>query len=121
MDLIKNPQTGKIYLRTGMKTPQGETLYSFAGTPISVRGTETWEQVNTRDVPCLFEWQRDPGHYGPHYAQARLLDNVAGRHWTAGGSFVYIKTWAEEHDHTITPLALFDDRNLAREHVDVEW
>jgi hypothetical protein len=112
MDLVKNSR-GEVFLR-------GESLYAFNGMPFA-RGDAEMEVEVVGDAPSLFEWQRDPGLYGPHYAVAELWKHGLPA-FTAGGSLVFIRAWAQEHGYTITPnVHLYADRNTARSLADVQW
>ena len=98
----------------------GETMYAFDGTPYRKPATLQAVDVTRRDVPCLFDWQRDPGHYGPHYAIAELT--AKGETFVAGGSWLFITAWAKEHGATISPhVRIVDDRNHARNQAEVAW
>lgn len=117
MILIANPTTKKVYLTDARR----ETLYRFDGTPLGGRDCAGWPTVHTQDVPCLFEWQRDPGLYGPHYATYRIMVDRENT-FTAGGSILFIRSWLEEHAHWGSiSISIYTDRNAARAAAEVEW
>ena len=100
MNLVKNPKNGKVYL----DAKQVNGLYAFDGTPYSrPRTVDGWEVVSREDVPSLWDWQRDPGKYGPYHVVASLSlwrGNKRVTRFTAGGSFVYIRAWMRERPAT---------------------
>jgi len=94
----------ELYMR------DGGTMYRFDGTPFqAVEGEVVGE------VPCLFDWQRDPGSYALAYALANIADYPHNSNFMAGGSYLFIHAWVKEHDGTAINWArLFDDRNIVR-------
>ncbi len=106
------------------KTPSGELVlvpefgpvYLFDGTPLTRSPhTKNWPIVG--NAPCLTQWQRDPGKYGPAYIVGQMAywqDNQI-LVFTFGGSFLYATAWAKEHHGKIGPFChLYDDRNTVR-------
>lgn len=123
MKLRENPATREIVADSGMLT-----LYHFDGTPISrPAGADDWKVVG--EVPCLFDWQRDPGLYGPHYATYTFSFTSERDLWVAGGSILYIRNWIEYTTEQLRgidhidyfPLAIWADRNTARANADIQW
>ena len=115
MLLVKNFQD-EVFMK------DGNTVFRFNGTPIETKSTD-WEQVG--ETPCLFDWQRDPGMYGPHYAVAELYKYTGQKEchtFTAGGSIVHIRNWARDHGYEFSPnIRLYSDRNTARSRAQVQW
>jgi len=106
MNLIQHP-TGEVVLDTGYK------LLTFDGTPLQrPTAASEWPVVGT-GVKCLFDWQRDAGSYGPHYAVGTVI-HEDGNTFVAGGSLVFINAWCNERGAIFQMARLFSDRNEAR-------
>lgn len=118
MDLIENPQTNEVFLDAA----QFGVIYALDGTPYGKgKYQAAWPKVNHSDVPSLTAWARDPGKYSrAHYIKARLTNRL-GKHFTAGGSFSYVTSWAKDNGARVILLACYSSRNVARSGVDVQW
>jgi len=59
MELRQDPASKKVYLDAR------SCLYDFDGTPYR-RPDEVgdWATLSRASVPCLYDWQEDPGRYG---------------------------------------------------------
>ena len=115
--LLRNPSTNQVFFIDGCH------LYAIDGTPYSLDRVNNWPSATKElDEPfTLFNWQANPGDFGPHYVVARLTDRRSGLNFTAGGSIVFIRAWARENWHEVTLLACYADRNEARAQADVQW
>jgi len=67
----------------------------------------------------VFAWQEDPGLYGPFYVKAVMGGGLVPS-FTAGGSVVFLRMWAVEHNVVIRLVSCHSDRNVARTGVDWE-
>ena len=106
MNLVQS-NGGDVYLDTGTE------LLNFDGTPHQhPPAANGWEVVGSK-VSCLFDWQRDPGTYGPHYAVGTVV-NQNGSMFVAGGSIVFINAWCAEYQSTFHSAQIVSDRNEAR-------
>jgi hypothetical protein len=104
--IIRSSFTKDVFLDTGSQ------LIAFDGTPYARLSTVGgWEIVG--EVNCLFDWQRDPGTYGPHYAVGTVVDRD-GKGFVAGGSWVFINAWCDEHNASFHNAQIVSDRNEAR-------
>jgi len=105
--LLKD-MNGRVVADTGCN------IVTFNGTPYSYQKWHNdYEQVG--EAPSVSEWQADPGKFGPHYAVAQVWP-ITGEPFYMGGSWLYIKVWADEHGAVITPnVAIYADRNVARQ------
>jgi hypothetical protein len=127
MKLRESPNSAKVYLDAG------HCLYDFDGTPYS-RPDEVdgWKPVNTVSVPCLYDWQADPGRYGfaphlvTHIGVYREGDEPVW--FVAGGAVVYIRNWSADRKRegavvSTMPVGLYTSRQVARSHplVTVQW
>ena len=126
MILVKSPKSNRVYATCRER----ETLFTFNGTPLEApKGVEDWPTVSKRELRCVFDWQRDPGLYGPHWAVVRMCvfpEQAKPAYFTAGGSWVYIQAWRElRKSEGITtglmPIALYADRQTARDNAEVQW
>ena len=106
MNLIQN-NAGDVYLDTGTQ------LFSFDGTPYDRPPTANGWAVVGSSIGHLFDWQRDPGTFGPHYAVGTVVDRD-GNMFVAGGSFIYISAWCNEYHATFHNAQIVSDRNEAR-------
>jgi hypothetical protein len=106
MNLVRS-YSGDIFLDTGSQ------LLGFDGTPCHRPPTaDGWKVVGT-GVNCLFDWQRDPGAFGPHYAVGTVVDRD-GQMFVAGGSILFINAWCSENQATFHNAQLVGSRNEAR-------
>ena len=127
MELRQDPASKKVYLDAR------SCLYDFDGTPYR-RPDEVgdWATLSRASVPCLYDWQEDPGRYGfapylvTHIAVYREGDEPV--RFVAGGAIVFIRGWiaARKQEGAVVatkPIGLYADRNIARAHplVTVEW
>ena len=127
MILVKSPETNRVYATCRDR----ETLFTFNGTPLEApKGVEDWPTVSKRELRCVFDWQRDPGRYGPHWAVVRIGVFDTARNskefFSAGGSWLYIQNWLVDHateDVVVSqfPIALYADRQTARDNAEVQW
>jgi hypothetical protein len=106
--------------------PRTRTYYGIDGTPIAFDSFAGLPQrgVNTslEGPRCLYDWQADPGKYGPAYAVAWVIDRRDGHAlFTAGGSLLYILAFGRENGFDIRIDRIMDDRNAARAAAHVEW
>ena len=120
MQLRENPKTSEVFLWDGPTS----TMYAIDGSPYGIldERIETWERldVESRPIRCLQDWRDNPGYYSPaFYVQARLTKD--GKSFTAGGSILYVKSYAGDHDYEVTLTGCFSDRNRARAGIQVEW
>ena len=106
MNLVQS-NNGDVFLDTG------DQLLSFDGTPCQRPPAANGWQVVGNKVTCLFDWQRDPGHFGPHYVVGTVV-NKNGSMFAAGGSIVFINAWCAEYKATFHADQLVSDRNEAR-------
>jgi len=116
--LRANPNTGAILMDA-----TDQTVYSFNGTPLArPKSFDEWQQVG--ETPCLFDWQADPGRYGPHYVTVQIRLNRDRAAWSGGGSFVFIQNYLRDNKDQIV-AHLFSqcwiDRNTARNNAQVQW
>ena len=116
--LVRNPNTDAVLLVDGCYA------YAVDGTPYSIDRVKNWPNATKPNSKSfsLFDWQASPGDYGPHYVTARIETMTADCfHFTAGGSVVYIRAWAQENNCHVTLLQCFADRNSARACAEVQW
>lgn len=89
----------------------GCSMIRFDGTPF-----QRIEGEVVGEVPCLFDWQRDPGAYALAYALANIADHKNDINYMVGGAYIFIYAWIKEHDGTAINWArLFDNRNVVRD------
>lgn len=104
--IVQDPETRELFL-DGAGTM---VMYAFDGTPLSRR-----ELPQVGEVACLFDWQADPGQYGPAFVLADVWPQGQKSTFTAGGSFLYVCNWCKDHDAAILRSPrLFGDRNVVR-------
>lgn len=118
LQLLEDPKSGEVFLYV----PECDVAYKIDGTPLgcSPEWAASCERVDKVEVPSLFDWQKDPGYFSDAFYVQATLRNLSA-HFTVGGSFLYIMTWAGDFEFTVTCHACFRDRNVARRGVDVEW
>ena len=102
MDLVQS-NSGDVYLDTGNQ------LLSFDGIPCQRPPAANDWQVVGSEVSCLFDWQRDPGTYGPYYAVGTIVDRDGE---------MFISAWCAENDASFHNAQLVSDRNEARRRVE---
>ena len=119
LELRENPITEEVFLYD----PQCNIIYSINGTPFGITSYQIadWERVDTREIPCLFDWQREPGRYGDCNNAKAILTSPDGQSFSAGGSILYVWRWAEDHGYAVTLCECYRDRNAARRVSEVQW
>lgn len=118
IQLIIVPLTGEVFAYE----PEAQLLTGFDNEQFGLEPNYNWQRLKLKEpIPSIEAWQADPGKYSTaHYVHAQITAKD-GTQFTVGGSFAYVTSETKANYKSVQLLRLFNDRNLARKNVEVQW